>query len=207
MILFFQSQDNKRADTGCPVFFLLNSSQRAWGQTTKYQRWKVEILLVDCFSLPWGQGGSLTRWDLDSSSLWYCMPYSSTIRQFIVTPTESQAEQYSTCFNTQVTAQLSFMFLLNLSRIKFISKWMSLLFTCLLCSWTGVTTENRGVTAKLVMLAGWGRRHGCYHYLLPCNFPTSCFLDRNRKKPNCWILPLRLWCRGLVGWWRTFGAC
>ena len=94
-------------------------------------------------------------------------------------------------------------FFLNLSRNKFTSKWMSLLFRCLLCSWAGVTTKNRGVTAKLVMLAERGRRHGCCHYLLPCNFPTSCLLDKNRKKANCWILPLWLWCCGLVGWWRT----
>lgn len=98
-----------------------------------------------------------------------CILLLYNISQLTVTPTDSEAKQYSTCF------ELGFMFKINLLKNAFLSDAN----ISVQLNW--LVTENRGVTARLVMLAEWGRWHGCRHFMLPCNFPTSCFFDKNRK--------------------------
>lgn len=138
--------------------------------------------------------------DLHSNCLWYPLLYN-TISQLIVTPTDSQAKQYSTCFRAELV--LSWVWL-HVFQFAWITLKINLLKNAFLfCANSFVqpnwlVTENRGLTAKLVMLAEWGRWHGCCHYMLPCNFPTSCFLDTNRKKRYCLILSPWLLCHDLV---------
>lgn len=121
--------------------------------------------------------------DLHSNCLWYPLLYN-TISQLIVTPTASQVKQYSTCFRAELVLSWAWLHVFQFARITLKINLLKNAFlfganSFVQPNW--LVTENRGVTAKLVMLAEWGRWHGCCHYMLPCNFPTSCFLDTNRK--------------------------
>lgn len=114
MFLLFQSLDNKSlhlflnctiwtvcwlpADAGCLVLFLALAFSGSLRADEKIPEMEGRNSAGRLFLIT--TGPSLTWRDLDSDCLWYSMsmPYSSTIRQLIVTPTDSQTEQYSSCF-------------------------------------------------------------------------------------------------------------
>lgn len=155
--------------TDCPVLFM--ASLEAWGGK--------KISEIGNHS---GKQCLITREPrMRHDTLWYPMQ-NSTIRRLLVTPTDSQAEQYSTCCDHS-WAKPGLMLLCLLGSLLKEGTGKRLLWGKYFCA-TGVT-ESRGATAKLVMLAELGRWQGCCHYMLPCNFPTGCFFDKNRKRPNC----------------------